>query len=139
MGYNMKRGNSTVPFKELGSSPAKQTIKRRVDDKASVYTDADKTIVKGDKEKKSYTTYKTKYYDAYGQAYKPGEDIDEGELSHIKKKGTSEAHVTGPKNKWGTRDKLYLHPITGHDEATPGGGTQPKLTPAEKEEKEKKK
>ena len=24
MGYNMKRGNSSVPFKELGSSPAKQ-------------------------------------------------------------------------------------------------------------------
>ena len=24
MGYNMKRGNSAVPFKELGSSPAKQ-------------------------------------------------------------------------------------------------------------------
>ena len=23
MGYNMKRGNSAVPFKELGSSPAK--------------------------------------------------------------------------------------------------------------------
>ena len=25
MGYTMKRGNSAVPFKELGSSPAKQT------------------------------------------------------------------------------------------------------------------
>ena len=25
MGYNMKHGNSAVPFKELGSSPAKQT------------------------------------------------------------------------------------------------------------------
>ena len=25
MAYNMKRGNSTVPFKELGSSPAKQS------------------------------------------------------------------------------------------------------------------
>ena len=24
MGYNMKRGNSAVPFKKLGSSPAKQ-------------------------------------------------------------------------------------------------------------------
>ena len=24
MGYNMKHGNSAVPFKELGSSPAKQ-------------------------------------------------------------------------------------------------------------------
>ena len=24
MGYNMKRGNSPVPFKELGSSPVKQ-------------------------------------------------------------------------------------------------------------------
>ena len=24
MGYNMKRGNSPIPFKELGSSPAKQ-------------------------------------------------------------------------------------------------------------------
>ena len=24
MGYNMKRGNSAVPFKELGSSPAKK-------------------------------------------------------------------------------------------------------------------
>ena len=27
MGYNMKRGNSAVPFKELGSSPAKFDIK----------------------------------------------------------------------------------------------------------------
>ena len=26
MGYQMKRGNSAVPFKELGSSPAKQAI-----------------------------------------------------------------------------------------------------------------
>ena len=26
MGYKMKRGNSAVPFKELGSSPAKQAI-----------------------------------------------------------------------------------------------------------------
>jgi|10_taG_2_1085330.scaffolds.fasta_scaffold132693_1 hypothetical protein len=26
MGYKMKRGNSTVPFKELGSSPAKQAV-----------------------------------------------------------------------------------------------------------------
>ena len=25
MGYNMKRGNSAVPFSELGSSPAKQS------------------------------------------------------------------------------------------------------------------
>ena len=25
MGYNMKRGNSVVPFRELGSSPAKQS------------------------------------------------------------------------------------------------------------------
>ena len=25
MGYNMKRGNSAVPFRELGSSPAKQS------------------------------------------------------------------------------------------------------------------
>ncbi len=29
MGYNMKRGNSAVPFKELGSSPAKQKKKQK--------------------------------------------------------------------------------------------------------------
>ena len=29
MGYNMKRGNSAVPFKELGSSPARFDIESK--------------------------------------------------------------------------------------------------------------
>ena len=104
MGYNMKRGNSAVPFKELGSSPAKQTIKRRAGDDATVYSDKDKTIVKADDEKETYTTSKTKFYNYDGTTYKPGEDIDEGELSEIKEKDTSKAHVLHGKKK------LYLNP-----------------------------
>ena len=30
MAYNMKRGNSAVPFRELGSSPAKQKPEKQV-------------------------------------------------------------------------------------------------------------
>ena len=84
-------------------------MKRRADNKASVYTDADKTIVTPDDEKESYTTYKTKFYDHEGKAYKPGEDIDEGELSSIKKKGTTHAHVLKGK------EKLYLNPVSKHN------------------------
>ena len=29
MGYNMKRGNSPIPFKELGSSPAKVDLTKK--------------------------------------------------------------------------------------------------------------
>ena len=112
MGYNMKRGNSAVPFKELGSSPAKQTVKRRVDDKATVYTDRDKTIVQGDNEKETYTTSKTKYYNADGTIYKPGNDIDEGRLSDIKQKGTTRSHVLLGKKK------LYLNPSYHNKELT---------------------
>ena len=41
MGYNMKHGNSAVPFKELGSSPAKKKIK---EEKVDVDVDVDKLI-----------------------------------------------------------------------------------------------
>ena len=35
MGYNMKRVNSAVPFKELGSSPAKHTMSEKINTRIS--------------------------------------------------------------------------------------------------------
>ena len=98
MGYKMNGWSG------YQSSPVKQDIKRRSDDKATVYTDKDKTIVQGDDEKETYTTSKTKFYNFDGTPYKPGKDIDEGRLSEIKEKGTSRAHVLYGKKK------LYLNP-----------------------------
>ena len=94
------------------NSPMKQTVKRRVDDKATVYTDKDKTIVQEDDDKKTYTTYKTKFYNYDGTPYKPGKDIDEGELSEIKDKGTTTAHVI----HLPTKKKLYLNPAYKDEE-----------------------
>ena len=58
MGYNMKHGNSAVPFKELGSSPARFDIKS---EKAKNKRDWTKGTGKHKKYPESYTEEDKKF------------------------------------------------------------------------------
>ena len=61
MAYNMKRGNSAVPFKELGSSPAKQKEFDIKSEKSKNIRDWTKGTGKHKKYPKNYTEEDKKF------------------------------------------------------------------------------